>query len=86
MEKGKKLLKNKKVWVFLLLIILAVAIGFIVVVRKQKQKEEQGAEKVYQVKVMEAGETGRDVSLSYTGIVRKKPSNVPLKRLGRLRP
>lgn len=69
MEKGKKLLKNKKVWVFLLLIILAVAIGFIVVLRKQKQKEEQVAEKVYQVKVMEAGETGSDVSLSYTGIV-----------------
>ena len=67
MEKGKKLLK--KVWVFLLLVILAVAIGFIVVLRKQKQKEEQVAEKVYQVKVMEAGETGSDVSLSYTGIV-----------------
>ena len=86
MEKGKKLLKNKKVWVFLLLIILAVAIGFIVVVRKQKQKEEQVAEKVYQVKVMEAGETGSDVSLSYTGIVQPEETNVPLKRLGRLRP
>ncbi len=58
MEKRKEIIENKKVWVFLLLIILAVAIGFIVVVRKQKQKEEQVAEKVYQVKVMEAGETG----------------------------
>lgn len=69
MERAKNIFKNKKVWAVIIIAILIVAIVWIVVVRKQKQKEEQVSEKVYQVKVMEAGETGSDVTLSYTGLV-----------------
>ena len=69
MERAKNILKNKKVWAVIIIAILILAIVWIVVARKQKQKEEQVSEKVYQVKVMEAGETGSDVTLSYTGLV-----------------
>ena len=69
MERAKNIFKNKKVWAVIIIAILILAIVWIVVARKQKQKEEQVSEKVYQVKVMEAGETGSDVTLSYTGLV-----------------
>ena len=62
MERAKNIFKNKKVWSVIIIAILILAIVWIVVARKQKQKEEQVSEKVYQVKVMEAGETGSDVT------------------------
>ncbi len=63
-----KVLKNKKMWVAIgavavLAVIVWMAIG------NSKEKKVEKEEKVYQVATMEAGETGSDVTLTYTGLV-----------------
>ena len=68
MDRVKKLLHCKAFYI-VVAIIAVVAIILIVVVRKQQQRSERQEEKVVQVSVMEAGETGSDVTLTYTGLV-----------------
>lgn len=64
----KKYITKKTVLVILVLAALIVLI-VVVAVRKQQKKDDVAEEKVYPVSVMEAGETGSDVSLTYTGMV-----------------
>ena len=69
MDRVKKMLHCKAFYI-VVAIIAVVAIILIVVVRKQQQRSERQEEKVVQVSVMEAGETGSDVTLTYTGLER----------------
>jgi RND family efflux transporter MFP subunit len=60
---------GKKVVGILVLAVVVVVMIAVVVTRKAAQKDDSTEEKVYPVTVMEAGETGSDVYLTYTGLV-----------------
>ncbi len=62
-------LLHKKAFYIVMLLVLAGLITGIVISRKQKQKAAKEDEKVYQVSVMKAGETGGNVNLTYTGLI-----------------
>ncbi len=65
----KQFLHNKKKVAVAALAVVLAALLAVMGFRKSAQKDEKEEEKVYPVAVMEAGETGSDVSLSYTGLV-----------------
>lgn len=66
----KGLFKNRKVVIGIAaLATVAVVVGIVLFVSRSGDKETVRKEKVYQVSVMEAGETGSDVSLVYSGII-----------------
>lgn len=60
---------NKKVIVAVALAVILLILLVVTAIRKGEQKADGSDEKVYQVAVMAAGETGNDVSLTYTGLV-----------------
>lgn len=65
----RDLLKNRKYLIAAVIAVVVVVIGIILILNRPRKEEPVSKEKVYQVSVMEAGETGSDVTLSYAGII-----------------